>query len=42
MLHHRSSVRGALEDDVFAATDLPVAVPKDRFPEDEQGTTFHH
>jgi glutamate decarboxylase len=36
MLHHRNSVRGELEDDVFAATDLSVAMPKYRFPDDEQ------
>ncbi|MBC2933736.1 hypothetical protein [Nocardioides sp. zg-1228] len=36
MVHSRNSVRGALEDDVFASADLPVAVPKYRFPNDEQ------
>ncbi|MBC9734013.1 glutamate decarboxylase [Nocardioides marmotae] len=35
MLHNKNSVRGALEDDVFASTDLSTAMPKYRFPDDE-------
>ncbi|MCD4526762.1 glutamate decarboxylase [Nocardioides sp. cx-173] len=35
MLHNKDSVRGALEDDVFASTDLSVAMPKYKFPQDE-------
>ncbi|WP_104105443.1 glutamate decarboxylase [Nocardioides sp. 616] len=35
MLHHKHSVQDALEDDVFASTDLSVAMPKYRFPQDE-------
>ncbi len=35
MLHRKQSVRDALEDDVFASTDLSVAMPKYRFPADE-------
>ncbi len=33
MLHNKNTVRDALEDDVFASTDLSVAMPKYRFPE---------
>ncbi|MBM9461560.1 glutamate decarboxylase [Nocardioides sp. zg-536] len=36
MLHNKNSVRGALEDDVFAATDLSVAMPKYKFPDEER------
>ncbi|MCD9197969.1 glutamate decarboxylase [Aeromicrobium wangtongii] len=35
MLHNKNSIRGALEDDVFASTDLSVPMPKYRFPADE-------
>ncbi|WP_182526465.1 glutamate decarboxylase [Nocardioides dongkuii] len=35
MLHHKNSVRDALEDDVFASTDLSTAMPKYKFPADE-------
>ncbi|MCD4536569.1 glutamate decarboxylase [Nocardioides sp. cx-169] len=35
MLHNKNSVRGALEDDVFASTDLSVPMPKYKFPQDE-------
>lgn len=36
MLHEKDSVRGALEDDVFASTDVSVAMPKYRFPDKEE------
>ena len=35
MLHNKDSVRSALEDDVFASTDLSMAMPKYRFPDRE-------
>ena len=35
MLHNKHSVRDDLEDDIFASTDLSVAMPKYRFPKDE-------
>ena len=35
MLHNKRSVRDALEDDVFASSDLSVSMPKYRFPADE-------
>ena len=36
MLHSKDSVRGALEDDVFASSDLSISMPKYKFPADEQ------
>ncbi|WP_127481094.1 glutamate decarboxylase [Nocardioides pantholopis] len=36
MLHKKDSIRGDLEDDVFASTDLSIAMPKYKFPPDEQ------
>jgi len=35
MLHDKRAVRDALEDDVFASTDLSISMPKYRFPDDE-------
>ena len=35
MLHDKDSVRHALEDDIFASTDLSVPMPKYKFPQDE-------
>ncbi|MRK01876.1 glutamate decarboxylase [Aeromicrobium sp. S22] len=35
MLHNKNTIRGAIEDDVFASTDLSVPMPKYRFPTDE-------
>ncbi len=35
MLHNKRSVRDALEDDVFASSDLSVSMPKYRFPDEE-------
>lgn len=36
MLHSRNAVRDALDDDVFASTDVSRALPKYRMPDDEQ------
>jgi glutamate decarboxylase len=36
VLHTKNSVRNALEDDVFASSDLSVALPKYRMPDEEQ------
>ena len=36
MLHSKDTVRAALEDDVFASSDLSVSMPKYRMPEREQ------
>ncbi|WP_122817421.1 glutamate decarboxylase [Nocardioides pantholopis] len=36
MLHKKDSIRGDLEDDVFASTDLSIAMPKYKFPPGEQ------
>ena len=36
MLHSKNNVRDALEDDVFASSDLSVALPKYRMPDEEQ------
>jgi glutamate decarboxylase len=35
-LHDRDSVREPLEDEVYASTDLSVALPKYKFPASEQ------
>jgi glutamate decarboxylase len=35
MLHHRNTIRDELLDEMFAATDLSVAMPKYRIPEKE-------
>jgi len=35
MLHHRSSVRASLDDDVFASNDLSVRMPKYRMNDEE-------
>ena len=35
-LHSKAAVRDALDDDVYASSDLSVAVPKYRFPQHEQ------
>jgi glutamate decarboxylase len=35
MLHKRDSIRDELLDEVFASSDLSVALPKYRFPDDE-------
>jgi glutamate decarboxylase len=36
MLHSKDAVRADLNDDIYACTDLSVALPKYKFPEDEQ------
>lgn len=36
MLHNRESVREVIDDDIFASSDLSVALPKYRMPTDEQ------
>ena len=35
-LHQKDSVRGDLMDDVYASADLGIAIPKYRFPQQEQ------
>jgi glutamate decarboxylase len=36
MLHSRTTIRGALDDDLFASRDLSVSLPRYRMPEHEQ------
>jgi glutamate decarboxylase len=36
MLHSKTTIRGALDDDVFASVDLSVSMPKYRMPDREQ------
>jgi len=40
MLHQKDDVRSALDDDIFASTDLSVAMPKYRMP-DAEGDPRH-
>jgi glutamate decarboxylase len=42
MLHQKNTVRGNLEDDVFASTDLSVALPKYRMHEHEHDPAHVH
>ncbi len=35
-LHDKDSVRDNLEDELYASADLPVAMPKYKFPDTEQ------
>ena len=35
-LHSKDSVRELLNDEVYASTDLSVALPKYKFPQSEQ------
>jgi len=36
VLHERDSIREQLDDDVYAAVDHAVSIPKYRFPPEEQ------
>jgi glutamate decarboxylase len=36
MLHSKTTIRGALDDDLFASRDLAVSLPKFRMPDHEQ------